>query len=226
MLQKNNGAELLLNTEVGFINEIASRIQITATDGNIVHADRVIVASGPWIKQMLPEYLNPVLKILLQTLYWFDIDRAHYDELKPGIFPVYLCGDDTTASTRSFYGFPANGPDGGMKFAVHETVAEVAPDEKNSAKPITSGDDLFAYITRYIKYVKPTVLRSANCLYTMTSDENFIVDFLPNSKRIVVASACSGHGFKHSAATGEIAAQLALHGTAILDISHFSISRF
>jgi sarcosine oxidase len=205
---KNNGAELRLYSQVVSINETSNGVKITLGDNNVIHADKIIVASGPWIKQMLHEYLGPVLKTLLQTLYWFDIDKDHYEDLRPGKLPVYLCGDDTTATTRSFYGFPAlNGPDGGVKFAVHETEFEVRPDKKNLAKPTTTGEEVFEYVSRYIKYVRPEVLRSANCLYTMTPDENFILDYVPGSSRVVIASACSGHGFKHSSATGEIAVQ-------------------
>lgn len=60
----------------------------------------------------------------------------------------------------------------------------------------------------------------------MTPDENFIIDFKPDSKRVILVSACSGHGFKHSAAIGEILSQLATIGTSSIDISSFSLGRF
>jgi sarcosine oxidase len=63
-------------------------------------------------------------------------------------------------------------------------------------------------------------------MYTVTPDENFIIDYVPGSDKVVIASACSGHGFKHSAATGEMAAQLAYKGAADLDSSLFSFNRF
>ena len=47
------------------------------------------------------------------------------------------------------------------------------------------------------------------CLYTVTSNANFIVGHLPGFKNIYVASACSGHGFKHTPGLAEaIAAEI------------------
>ena len=47
------------------------------------------------------------------------------------------------------------------------------------------------------------------CMYTNTPDRNFIIDFHPADPRVVIASPCSGHGFKFSNVIGMIAADLA-----------------
>jgi sarcosine oxidase len=54
------------------------------------------------------------------------------------------------------------------------------------------------------------VVKSAACLYTATADFRFLVERLPGAPRLILASPCSGHGFKHSAALGERLAQMAL----------------
>ncbi|HEY5379949.1 MAG TPA: N-methyl-L-tryptophan oxidase, partial [Pseudolabrys sp.] len=55
-------------------------------------------------------------------------------------------------------------------------------------------------------------------LYTCTEDTRFIVDALPGADNIIVASPCSGHGFKHSAAIGEaIAGRILCNGMLSLD---------
>jgi len=51
------------------------------------------------------------------------------------------------------------------------------------------------------------------------TDENFIIDTHPNHPAVLIVSACSGHGFKHSAAIGEIVAELIIEGKSTLDIS-------
>jgi sarcosine oxidase len=227
VLAQQNGAETLLNTTVKAINEVAENVELTLENGETITAGKVIVASGPWIKDMLPDALGPILKTYLQTQYWFEVDPDHADELQPGKMPVFLCGDEKKETTRSFYNFPlVNGAEGGMKFAVHESDLEISPEEKDGAKPVTSAEEIYRFISPYIRYVKPETVRSANCLYTMTPDENFIIDFAPDSKRIVLASACSGHGFKHSAAIGEVLAQLATKGTSNIDVSSFRLERF
>ena len=53
-----------------------------------------------------------------------------------------------------------------------------------------------------------------------------MIDVDPEHPQVIIASACSGHGFKHSAAIGEVLAELAINGKSKIDISKFSISRF
>jgi sarcosine oxidase len=60
----------------------------------------------------------------------------------------------------------------------------------------------------------------------MTPDANFVIDFHPDNSRIIIASACSGHGFKHSAAIGEVLSELVIDGKSKIDISSFSMKRF
>ena len=72
----------------------------------------------------------------------------------------------------------------------------------------------------------PQVLRTATCLYTVTPDGSFVFDHHPDSARVLLVSACSGHGFKHSAAIGEAVAQRVLAGRSDLDLSSFALTRF
>ena len=48
----------------------------------------------------------------------------------------------------------------------------------------------------------------------------------PNSDRIIIASPCSGHGFKHSAAIGEALSEQLIDGKSKIDISTFGMKRF
>ena len=43
------------------------------------------------------------------------------------------------------------------------------------------------------------------CLYTVTPDENFIVAPSAAHERVLMFSACSGHGFKYAPIFGELA---------------------
>jgi sarcosine oxidase len=64
------------------------------------------------------------------------------------------------------------------------------------------------------------------CLYTEAPDGDFLLDRLPGAPQIVVASPCSGHGFKFSPVIGEIVADMAIDGTTRHDISRFRLARF
>jgi sarcosine oxidase len=70
------------------------------------------------------------------------------------------------------------------------------------------------------------VISAKTCLYTMAPDGDFIIDRLPGRERIVIASPCSGHGFKFAPAIGQALAELALTGRASADLSRFRLSRF
>jgi sarcosine oxidase len=53
----------------------------------------------------------------------------------------------------------------------------------------------------------------------------FVIDRLSDSERVIVASPCSGHGFKHSAAIGQALAELATEGrSASFDLSKFAFA--
>jgi sarcosine oxidase len=70
------------------------------------------------------------------------------------------------------------------------------------------------------------VIKSARCLYTVTPDHQFIIDRHPEHSNVLLASPCSGHGFKHSAAIGESLAQWATDGRPAIDLSAFALRRF
>ena len=68
-------------------------------------------------------------------------------------------------------------------------------------------------------------IQARACLYTVTPDRQFVIDQLPDTPNVVVASACSGHGFKHSAGIGEAVALQVLGGPVQYDLSAFRIAR-
>jgi sarcosine oxidase len=63
-------------------------------------------------------------------------------------------------------------------------------------------------------------------MYTNTPDGDFIIDLNPEDPRVVVISACSGHGFKFAPVIGDIAADLACERRTSRDISRFTAARF
>ena len=70
------------------------------------------------------------------------------------------------------------------------------------------------------------VVKAAACLYTVTPDRGFIIDRHPDEDRVLVVSACSGHGFKHSAGIGEAVAEVMATGKSPIDLAPFALARF
>src|SRR5262249_19568058 len=87
-------------------------------------------------------------------------------------------------------------------------------------------DPLRLLTATYLRGVSGHVVRTLTCMYTNTPDNHFVIDFAPHDPRVVVISACSGHGFKFGPIIGDIAADLVVDGGTRRDISHFSAGRF
>lgn len=192
---------------------------VLSLDGGVVTnrgtyaADRIVVAAGAWLPALLG--LEKLFNIHRQVLFWFE---AH-GNFTPDAFPVFIW--ELPKGRQGIYGFPSL--DGAsLKVATERYETATAPDAVDQV-----GEDekaaMRALIAPYLPGVGPRVARSATCLYTVTPDSGFVIDTLG---RAIVASPCSGHGFKHSAAIGEALAELATGAKPSLDLSPFRISRF
>jgi sarcosine oxidase len=78
-------------------------------------------------------------------------------------------------------------------------------------------------VRRRLPGFDPAPLRSETCIYTMTPDQDFVLDRIGP---IVIGSACSGHGFKFGPLLGDLLADLALDGSADMPVERFALSRF
>ena len=126
-----------------------------------------------------------------------------------------------------FYGFPSFSPDGSVKVATSQFVKEASPDSVERTVTPAEIEAIFEqYVKGHLRGLKPQALRTTTCLYTVTPDGSFVFDRHLQWQRLLLLSACSGHGFKHSAAIGEAVAQNLLEGRSDLDLSGFSLSRF
>jgi len=125
------------------------------------------------------------------------------------------------------YGFPQIEANGGVKIATEQYVATIDPD---AVPRDVSESEIAALFSEYIAPRFPDVsgecLRSATCLYTVTPDAKFVIDNFHDCHNVVFASACSGHGFKHSAALGEALALSAPGQQPAIDLAPFRLSRF
>lgn len=195
------------------------------TDREIYSAKSLVLAAGPWLPNFLPNALEKLFKVYRMTVSWFDVADV-YEQFKPGAFPVFfwqLSGYD-----KWIYGFPAyDGPDRGLKVAATDDFAVVNPDKVETRVSNAEIEDAYnKYIAPCLPAVRRKTMRSSMCMITATPDSEFVLDYLPGTSRILAVSACSGHGFKHSAAIGESIASLIETGRSELDYSHFSFERF
>jgi sarcosine oxidase len=94
----------------------------------------------------------------------------------------------------------------GLKAGAHHAGAEADPDSAAPPDPAII-ERISAWVGERFPDVDPSPVDAQTCLYTTTADEQFVLE---RRGRVVVGSACSGHGFKFAPAVGRRLAQLAL----------------
>jgi len=211
------GADIKIGCTVLKIARGPRGIRLATSDGTI-DAGKAIVAAGAWLPHLMPELRLP-LRVTRQVMAWFAPgDTGGFEGRQ---FPVFLA----QTGHGIHYGFPA-GPHG-VKVCKHfhldEDTTPAAIERTVSPRDTAA---IRAFLADHLPALDRTPARAKTCLYTMTSDGDFILDRVPNDLDVIVASACSGHGFKFAPAIGEILADLATGETPRHDISRFRLSRF
>ena len=194
------------------------------TDRDQYLADKLVVAAGPWLPELLPPHLAGCFRVYRQTMFWFDVEGP-VEPFLPRCSPAFIW--ELQGRTQAIYGLPAvAGPRGGVKIATEQydrlisadaVLADVTDEEKRAMHA--------QYVAPYIAGLSNRCVEASTCLYTVTPDFGFVIDAHPDNDRVLFASACSGHGFKHSAAIGEALSELVIDGRARLDLSAFSLRR-
>jgi monomeric sarcosine oxidase len=214
---RSAGAELLPDTEVTAWKANSSEIRVKTDRGEFV-ADRLIIAAGAWAGRLLAE-LNVPLTVRRKSLFWFDTGAAEYDVTNG--FPVFLF----ELPQGVFYGFPKIDARG-VKVAEH-SGGRVVDDPLDVDRTVDAEEQqrLLQFLSAHLRGVSTKVTDHAVCLYTMSPDENFIVDRHPAHANVVFAAGLSGHGFKFVPVLGRALAELALDGGTDLPIDFLSLAR-
>jgi sarcosine oxidase len=158
-------------------------------------------------------------------MYWFRIRVDHQSAFSPGVFPIFIWISDN-GPHFGFYGFPSL--DGKtIKLASEQYEVVTSPETADHAvSEAEKGSAYSEYVRGRLPGLSDRCESAMTCLYTNTPDANFVIDFHPECDRIIIGSPCSGHGFKHSAAIGEILADLVINGETKIDLSSFTLRRF
>ena len=211
-------AEIMAGVRVLSIEPHGQGVRIR-TSADTIEARTAIVAAGPWLPQLLPDLALP-LRVTREVMAWFKPRKPGL--FAPGHFPVFIL----ESRHGMHYGFPMS-PAGGVKVAKHHHHDETAyPDDPQ--RPVSELDETLirSALESHIPTANGPLTAAKTCLYTMTPDHHFIIDRHPGAPNIIIASPCSGHGFKFAPVIGEILADLATDGATEHDISRFRLARF
>jgi sarcosine oxidase len=197
------GAEIRTGTVARAITQQGEAVEVE-TDGERIIARRLIVAAGAWTAGLLGAPFDHLLRVTRQSLYWFAPEDPSLYAVDND-FPIFIRAFGAKSDEFS-YGFPAPVGSAGVKIATEgEDLVDI---ETYCTGPAISDPAAFHrhFVAGRLAGVTPKLIRSKSCVYTSTADGRFIIDTHPRMDRVTVISACSGHGFKHSAAIGELVA--------------------
>lgn len=209
------GAEVRSGERVTVIEQAGDRVRLI-TERRMVEAGCAIVAAGAWAGSLLPGLKLP-LTATRQVLVWTQ--PAQPELFRTGWFPVFMI----ESGDGIHYGFPLRG-DEGLKLAKHHHRHEVV-DPDSYDRTVSASDEaaILAPLSRHLPAAIGPVVAAKTCLYTMAPDGHFLIDRI--SDNVIIASPCSGHGFKFSPAIGQSLASLALGGPMPADFAPFRLSR-
>ena len=168
---------------VGSLDELEARV--------------VVVTAGAWARGLLGGAgIELDVRATRETVAYFrhggERPVPAIARLKPG------------THTHGLYGLPD--PLHGLKLGCHRCGPEADPDSTGEPDPRIVAE-LSAWAAQMFPGSDPEPVAAETCLYTSTADESFVLE---RRGRIVVGSACSGHGFKFAPAVGDRLARLAL----------------
>lgn len=216
-LAEANGAIIRTHTKVlGLAFLPGGGVEIITNQGKI-NAGRAVITAGPWVKDFLPPKERSLFKICRQVLHWVPVDPHKYDKEST---PIFMWGFGKNAEDF-IYGFPSL--DGtSIKMASESFVPSSHADRvERTVNTEEQIDFIKSKVSDRFNFTKKTVLKSKVCTYTLYPNSNFLVDNLPDFHEVLVASACSGHGFKHSAGLGEAIAQKLLDQSLKINLELF-----
>jgi sarcosine oxidase len=170
--------------------------------------DRLILAPGPWAAGLFKlDWLS--LEVEPQQLHWIE-PRGGAAAFAADRFPIYIWD---LGNGVQFYGFPAD-DEGRVKVAFFRSRVKGEDAIREALRPCLPA------------LADGVLVETVHCKYTLTRDQHFVIGLHPEVPSVVIASPCSGHGYKFASVIGEVLADLALEGTTRHSIELFSPLRF
>lgn len=212
-----NGAELRFGEPVMGWAPDGAGVRVTTKSGDEL-ASRLVLTPGPWAPELLKGLNLPLSVRRIVNVYF---DSAYHQLFEPVQCPIYIFD----APQGTYYGFPYL-RDIGLKIGRHDDGEPATPG--TIQREVNAGEvqQLEDVLNTYLPGASGPVKETLTCMYTMTPDENFIVDRHPEYPQVVIGCGFSGHGYKFAPALGELLADLALDRQIAFDIDFLSARRF
>jgi sarcosine oxidase len=199
------------------IEKTAAGYRVTSHDGRGIDAERIVVAAGGWLPDLLDRLPLPAgfraavppVQVTQENAYHFpyrDCGPSGHDAPDPAIaWPTFI---HKTPAIQT-YGLPG-GRDADFR---GQKIAEFLGGKRIDSAAAQDGQvdpanqaRIVEYVTRYLPDLVPEPYATTTCLFTSTVTEDFLVDGVDG---ITLASPCSGHGAKFAPLIGDMVADVA-----------------
>lgn len=218
LMAQTRGATLLENTPVRAIKPHKDGIEVI-TDKDSFHGGKLIVTAGAWLNNILAMVnVNLPITVTREQVTYF---RSQYlKDFAIGKFPIWIYSGNRQ---HYFYGFPVYG-EVAVKAAEDVggqiTTAETRSFEKDNRSDVT----LKSFLAAHLPTALGPELYTKTCLYDMTPDRDFIIDFLPEYPNILIPHGAA-HAYKFTSLLGKISSQLITTGQTPYNINRFRLNR-
>jgi sarcosine oxidase len=226
------GAEIRERSFVRRVESTPDGVRV-AGNGTEIDAGAAVITAGSWANPLLAGLGRALpLSVTREQVGYFAASRPAAFDI--GRFPLVLEHHPALAAqhaTRTDLdnppmaaAFPQLSPRGAVKLMFHRNGPMIDPECYDTTGEPAALADLVGYARRRFPALG-SVTEVETCRYTMTPDEDFVLDVVPGHPRIVVASACSGHGFKFGPVTGEMIVDLLSAGVTSRPAARFAMDR-
>jgi sarcosine oxidase len=223
-MARAHGAKVLEHTTVEKL-ELETNTVITSKGS--FSADKIIVAAGAWLPELIPN-LNLNLSITLESGVFFR--PKNLEMFMPERFPLFIEHRVTNPEMARFdaaqaYGFPVYGLPG-VKIGLHHSGDTVTASNRDFEVSTRTLETLQAWMLEHLPDAAGEIIHAKTCLYSNTNNHDFLIDWHSElapqgSSDVLIASPCSGHGFKFAPFMGELLADMVMDQANAFQLERF-----
>jgi len=213
-LAKREGVKVMDGKEVVDLVDEHTWVRVTTDAGEKFTCKSIVLTPGPWAGPILTRLglQLPLKPVKIPVYYW------RVREFLPHTF-IYECkGWDV-------WGLPPLEYKGLAKICLHEGP-EIDPDQRDTVSTQDLKASLQGFLRAHCPGVDPDVAIEESCIYTMTPDQNPVIDSLPDRPNVVFGVGFSGMGFKLGPVTGRMLADQAQGRVKRQPLECLSLRRF
>lgn len=212
------GVNIHENTTVNSIDPTCLTVHTTKGD---ITADKIILCAGPWGGRLFPELVKPKIKIVRQAVTYWQLKDPVLGRAPE--FPVWVeMGKD---NTEMWYGLPSI-KDEGIKVARHNLIGDDDPELNIKGCSKAQIERVRTWIQKRMSIDIDHLLSHETCLYSVRENEDFVLDYHPNSSNLLIGAGFSGHGFKFAPMVGQVLAERAVKGRSNISKIEENADRF